>query len=312
LLPYLDARYQDIETMVTLGVNGHLTFTSGWEWGYWLIDWSIARWSWEYRDTKMVRQSSSLSPLLEILPDQRLLPLLREALRLQNFYLKERDLMRFMAAATPFSELPHPFDKPFQPAPEFHYSRLLKTGTVQEVNQLLGSPIKDLEEYAVRMAELSQRMTVLLAEKNTVSSRAATMQQRLAQELTCALSVSALRARHRAMTLRALSAKITEREGGSKNIRNGSAELIVRARLLRSEALKLVKQQEIGYRYPLQLLIGRRNSLTAYSFGYLYPASRLFFWEREEQQVEQGRFDPLFMNLWDVRRTIGVGSLFFQ
>jgi hypothetical protein len=114
------------------------------------------------------------------------------------------------------------------------------------------------------------------------------------------------------MTLRALSAKITERAGLSGNLRNGSKALIEQARLIRSEALKLVKQQETGYRYPLQLLIGQRNSLTAYSFGYLYPASRLFFWEREEQQVEQGRFDPLFMNLWDVRRTMGVGSLFFQ
>jgi hypothetical protein len=138
------------------------------------------------------------------------------------------------------------------------------------------------------------------------------MQQQLAQELSCALSVSALRASHRAMTLRAFSAKVTERAGGSGTIRNGSTALIERARLFRSEALKLVKRQEIGYRYPLQLLVGQRNSLTAYSFGYLYPASTLFFWEREEQQVEQGRFDPLFMNLWDVRRTLGLESLFFQ
>ena len=312
LLPYLDARHQDIETMAKLGVNGHLTFTSGWEWGYWLIDWSIARWSWEYRETQKVRQSGSLSPLQEILPDQRLLPLWKEALRLQNIYLKERDLMRFMAAATPFSELPHPFDKPFQPSPEFHYSRLLKSGTVTEVNQLLGPPIKDLEEYAAKMGKLSQRIALLLAENKMVSSRAATMQQRLAQELTCSLSVSALRSRHRALTLRALSAKVTERAGGSGNIRNGSTALIEHARLLRFEALILVKQQEIGYRYPLQLLVGHRNSLTAYAFGYLYPASRLFFWEREEQQVEQGRFDPLFMNLWDVRRTLGLESHFFK
>ena len=312
LLPYLDARHQDIETMATLNVNGHLTFTSGWEWGYWLIDWSIARWTWEYQDTMMVRRSGSLSPLQEILPDQRLVPLWREALRLQNLYLKKRDLMRFMAAATPFAELPHPFDKPFQPAPEFHYSRLLKSGTVPEVNQLLGPPIRDLEEYAAKMGGLSQRIALRIDKHKSVGSRAAPMQQRLARELTCSLSVSALRARHRALTLRALSAKVTERAGGDENLRNGSKSLLEQARLLRSEALKLVKQQETGYRYPLQLLIGQRDSLTAYSFGYLYPASRLFFWEREEQQVEQGRFDPLFMNVWDVRRTIGVGSLFFQ
>ena len=312
LLPYLDARHQDIETMAKLGVNGHLTFTSGWEWGYWLIDWSIARWSWEYRDAKVVRQSGSLTPLLDILPDQRLLPLWKEALRLQNIYLKERDLMRFMAAATPFSELPHPFDKPFQPAPEFHYSRLLRTGTVREADQLLGAPIRVLEEYAVKMGKLSQQMALFLAENKRDSSRTVNIQRQLAQELIRALSVGALRASHRAVTLRALEAKIAERAGESGNIENGSTALIEKAHKFRSEALKLVKLQETGYRYPHQLLAGQRDGLTAYSFGYLYPASRLFFWEREEQQVEQGRFDPLFMNLWNVRRTMGVGSLFFQ
>jgi len=48
LLPYLDARWGDMETMERIGVANHLTFSSGWEWGYWLIDWSIARWSWRY------------------------------------------------------------------------------------------------------------------------------------------------------------------------------------------------------------------------------------------------------------------------
>jgi hypothetical protein len=311
LLPYLDARHQDIETMAMLGVNGHLTFTSGWEWGYWLIDWSIARWSWEYWDAQRIQQSNSLSSLQELLPDRRLIPLWREALRLQNVYLKERDLMRFMAAATPFSELPHPFDKPFQPAPEFHFSQLLRSTSVVNVKRQLDQPIKNLEEYARTMSGLVRRVEAILAENKVVSSTAA-MQLKLARELSRALAISAQRAQHRAMTLRALEARITERMAGNDDIKKGSAALISEARLLRSEALKLVKQQEIGYRYPLPLLNGQRKSLTAYPFGYLYPASRLYFWEREEEQVVHGRFDPLFMNLWDVRRTLGVESLFFR
>jgi hypothetical protein len=312
LLPYLDARYQDIETMATLGVNGHLTFTSGWEWGYWLIDWSIARWSWECRDGEMVRQSSSVSSLQELLPDQRLEPLWREALRLQNVYFKERDLMRFMAAATPFSELPHPFDKPFQPAPEFHSAQLLRSGSVGEVKRQLDQPIKNLEEYAHTMSGLVGRIEAIIAVNETGSSRAAEMRLKLARELSRALAVSALRAQHRAKTLRALSATVIERTGATVDIKKGSATLIADARLLRAEVLKLVKQQESGYRYPLQLLNDRRDSVTAYPFGYLYPASRLFFWEREEEQVVHGRFDPLFMNLWDISRTLGLGSLLFK
>jgi hypothetical protein len=76
------------------------------------------------------------------------------------------------------------------------------------------------------------------------------------------------------------------------------------------EALALVARQEPGYRYPLDRIARRTASLTAYSFGYLYPASRLFFWEREEEQVRHERFDVFFMNLWDFRRTLGLGSVF--
>jgi hypothetical protein len=312
LLPYLDARHQDIEIMARLGINGHLTFTSGWEWGYWLIDWSIARWSWEYRDSQTVRQSSSVSPLLEILPDPRLRPMWQEALRLQNLYLKERDLLRFMAAATPFSELPYPFDKPFQPTPDFHYARLLSSATSQEASMKLGRPINDLEEYAGKMGALSQKMALILARDCTSGNPAALMQRTLARELTRALAVSALRARHRALTLRALSAKIYERSGGGGTDKRTSTTWLATARLVRYKALNLVKQQESGYRYPLSLVARQREGMTAYPFGYLYPAGRLFFWEREEEQVEQERFDPLFMNLWDVSRTLGVGSLFLK
>jgi hypothetical protein len=74
--------------------------------------------------------------------------------------------------------------------------------------------------------------------------------------------------------------------------------------------LALVARQESGYRYPLERIARRTGNLTAYPFGYLYPASRLFFWEREEEQVRHERFDAFFMNLWDFRRTLGMGSLF--
>ena len=310
LLPYLDARRQDIDTMSGLRLHGHLTFTSGWEWGYWLIDWSIARWSWEYRDAQAIRHSGPLTPLLELLPDPRLQPLWKEALWLQNDYLKKRDLMRFMAAATPFSELPSPFDKPFQPAPEFSYSRLLRSADQREVELRLGRPVRGLEEYAHRMAALVQKMEVLLAGVDVTPDPAGAMRLKLARELNRALAVSAFRARHRALTLKALSARVAERTEQGK--RENSDRMLSEARLVRSQALDLVRQQESGYRYPLALLSGRRDSISAYTFGYLYPAGRLFFWEREEQQVQQGRFDPLFMNLWDVRQTLGLESLFFR
>jgi hypothetical protein len=60
------------------------------------------------------------------------------------------------------------------------------------------------------------------------------------------------------------------------------------------------------------LLARRHPSLTAYSFGYLYPAGTLFFWHREEEEVRLRRFDPQAMNLWNFRRILGLESLFFD
>lgn len=205
-----------------------------------------------------------------------------------------------------------PFDKPFQPAPEFHYSQLFGTATPHEADSQLNGPISDLEEYASKMGLLTQQMERFLTKENSIGSSHADLRQALTGELIRALEVSALRANHRALTLRALSARVSERAGTDGQGRINSKKWLANARLVRFKALALVKQQESVYRYPIELVARQRDSLTAYPFGYLYPAGRLFFWEREEKQVEQGRFDPLFMNLWDFSRTLGLGSLFFR
>jgi hypothetical protein len=155
-------------------------------------------------------------------------------------------------------------------------------------------------------------MEAVLAQGDSAEDSAVATRRKLAGEITRALAVSAFRASHRALTLRALSARVRERTEGRKGDRSDSTTWLNSARIVRYRALDLVRQQESGYRYPLQLLTERRESMTAYSFGYLYPASRLFFWEREERQIEQGRYDPLFMNLWDLRRTLGLESLFIR
>ena len=111
--------------------------------------------------------------------------------------------------------------------------------------------------------------------------------------------------------MRALLAKREDSLSNSGNTRT-SKEWLAAAQIVRLEALKPVRGQESLYRYPVALIARERASLTAYPFGYLYPAGVLFFWEREEEQIRQERFDAFFMNLWDFRRTLGLGSLFFK
>jgi hypothetical protein len=306
LLPYLDSRLSDMDQMARLSVSGHLTFTSGWEWGYWLMDWSIARWSWRYSNNGRTRGDTPLTPLNDLLPDQRLHFLWGEALRLQNRYLKERGLMRYLAALTPFSELPHPFDRPFQPDPGFRYSWLLNGAPPGEAQAVLAGPVADMESYSVAMNSLATRIDTRLTQLEAAPGNQLRDSLQAVRELSRGLRVTALRARHRALTLRALLAK----RPGQGAPRGRPEELLAQAAATRIEALALVARQESGYRYPLERIARRSGNLTAYPFGYLYPASRLFFWEREEEQVRHERFDAFFMNLWDFRRTLGLGSLF--
>jgi len=86
--------------------------------------------------------------------------------------------------------------------------------------------------------------------------------------------------------------------------------LLRQAALVRMKALSLVRMQEKIYRYPVSLIARQRNNFTAYHFGYLYPASDLFFWRREEEQVRHRRFDAFYMNIWNFWRISGVESFF--
>ena len=307
LLPYLDTRWDDIKVMTGLGLQGHLTFSTGWEWGYWLVDWSIARWSWRYTDNGIRRTDGPLSRLSDLLPDTGLQQQWQQALALQNWYLKDQELMRLMAAATPFAELPPPFNLPFQPDPVIPLRRLHKKAGTDELAAMRSGPVAGLEQYAAAMEAVTARLTRRISHLQQ-QNRLGKAEHGLAVELITGLQVTALRARHRSLTLQALMAKHRDAYGGMP----ACNRLLASAAQVRQQALQLVRQQETRYRYPLQLLARQRASLTAYSFGYLYPAATLFFWEREEQQVRHGRFDPLFMNLWDIRRTLGLESLLLR
>jgi hypothetical protein len=296
-----------METMESIGVANHLTFSSGWEWGYWLIDWSIARSSWRYRENGKAKATGTFDSLRLLFPDMKMDRLWGEALEIQNRYLKERELMKFMAALTPFSELPGLFRAPFQPEPEFTYSWLAHDASEAEAEALLQGPMAALDEYAWRMEGVCGRLE---RENKRLFARGggeAIERRVLAEELIRGLRVTALRARHRSLTLRALIAK----RNASPSAPEGTEKLLADAARVRERALRHVRLQEALYRYPLGLVAARRKDHTAYGFGYLYPVHDLFFWRREEEQVKRERFDPFFMNIWKWWRILGLGSLIF-
>lgn len=294
LMPYLEARFTDITAMERIGAEGHLTFTSGWEWGYWLIDWSIARWSWQYEENGRLVRDNPLTRLRELFPDKRSQTLWKRAVDLQKEYLKEKELMPFFSAADPSAELPVPFDRPFAPRLPFKLGWLLEEATEGDVREIASGPVSQVYEYSRRMHDIV---------KGLAPHPGRERENPIAAELIDALEVTALRAEHRALILRAL---IASRSGGNW----GDADaLLAEAAGVRGKALEIVRRQERRYRYPSELIASKRKDFTAYHFGYLYPVTELHFWTREEEQVRQKRFDAFFMNIWNFRRVVGIESL---
>ena len=299
LTPYLQTRLDDILLMDSLGVQGHLTFSSGWEWGYWLVDWSIARWSWEHEFNGKIIKPRATQFLADIFHNPVIVDYINQLADLQQEYIKDKELIRYMAAQSAADEMPPPLDLEFQPRPEKRYSWLRHKANMDDLRILQKSVIEPLMKFSNLSTEILDAMKT---EEYTFSKE----QTAILLELHQALMITSLRAKHKAQTLAFLAAK--RQSELDKKAPNNAEELLKEAQRTRVAALELVKAQEKNYRYPLAYIARpiEGGGQTSYDFGYLYPVSNLHFWHREEEQIVQDKYGPFFMSIWDLPRILGV------
>lgn len=299
LMPYLQARLDDILLMDSLNVKGHLTFSSGWEWGYWLIDWSIARWSWKHQFNGKTLKIRSTQFLADLFQNQTIVDYFNSLASLQQKYIKEDQLIRYMVAQTITDESVEPFNIEFHPRPEKSYRWMRKKANKDDIQILKKKAIEPLLEFAI----LGEAVINDLKAQNIslIPTRA-----NIRKELTTALSITHLRAKHKANTLSLLLEKRQKEldKTASSNLDSYQEE----AQKARLAAQKLVTQQEKNYRYPLALTARKikGGGKTAYDFGYLYPVSNLHVWKREEEQIIQDKYGSFFMSIWDIPRILGI------
>ncbi|MEC9492510.1 hypothetical protein [Flexistipes sp.] len=293
-LPYLTSRWNDIMLLKGKDIAGHLTFSSGWEWGYWLIDWAVAKWSWTGNTEN---PGSEKINIFEFLFGKNLLSrLFGKSLDLQMEFLIDEKLLEYLPAAAPFSELPPPFNRGFQPRPVFTMKEILSMNTKNAANIAENKNIMMLKEFYKQAITLSSLIDREIDDiENKVLSD-------LADELNNALTVTALRAKFKYLLLTASAYK------SLGNIKGYNAKMTEMSFVYQS-ALKLVKEQKRYYRFD-GYISERFDSFTSYGFGYLYPVSNLFFWKREMEQLRREQFNAFFMNIWDFENILGLSSLF--
>lgn len=288
LLPYLSGRLNDILLCQKENVPNHLTFSSGWEWGYWAVDWSIARWSWNSSFNGKEHQPEPLEWVSALGYTDEVKANLESHLELQQEYLLDKNLLRYMCAQTVTDELSL-FRKQFQPRPEFTLKWLARKSDEATREQVKNVGIVQLQEYYSKSEDLNAALVKMI---DTTASDVMT-------EYFLGLQVTSLRAKHRACTVNSILALREKRKEDKENWLGKAAEI-------RLQGLQLVRQQESNYKYNGQLLFGGYDSFTSYPHGYLYMPHNLHFWNREEQQSNKNRWNYGFMNIWRVGRIIGL------
>lgn len=297
LLPYLSARLSDIDTCVVHKVPGHVTFSSGWEWGYWLVDWSIARWSWQYSANGQEQRRYPAMYIQELFAGTTASSFFEMQLQLQQYYLKDENLMKWMTAMTITDEIGiKALNDAYHPRPEHSYKFLQRKAGFELLNKLRAKDIPLLDSFYAQ----SYSLLDWLKPKEGI---AATLQDTVLNELTDGVLITALRAKHRSNILQYILCK---REAELEKKRCDCKHWLESAASIRGAAQQMVSQRERYYRYPLQLVAAKRWDHTSYHFGYLYPVSNLHFWNREEQQALKNKYSPLFMNIWNMFRIAGI------
>ena len=289
LLPYLSARLKDIDTCVAYGVPGHLTFSSGWEWGYWLIDWSIARWSWQYSYNGFPQKREPTMYTRDLTTWQNE-SRIHAAMELQQHYLKDSSLMQWMTAMTITDEIGiKALNKEYEPRPQWSYKYLENKANDSVISAVRKEVLPKLKAFAERTFAVVDRFPP--------------DQDSIKDEMVDGIMITGFRALHRYYTLRYI---LDRRVAKLNHLSFDGDSLLYRAERIRTQqAQQMVNDRQKHYRYPLESIAGEHWDHTAYHFGYLYQARSLHFWKREEEQARRNKYSPWFMNVWNVGRIAG-------
>lgn len=270
---YVYARWLDVSSLTKdiaaqglPALDGHIVFSSGHEWGYWLTDYLAARMAWQpeasFEDT-LRHATSAFGDCSGELGDD-----LADLVALQNQYLFDQRLIGYVTGEDNL------LDVGWIAGYESHPRRR----SYEEIAELPADEQATFEEDVV--VALETMAAAIEPLEKSVAARCKTADAALrpwCDELHDGFAIDRLRARHSALLYRAV---IDWSRGGSEH-----PALLDRAAAEAELAADVVARRALAYRFDLGKLVDAYDNRTIYTFGYLRQAHTLCFWHRQEQQA---------------------------
>ena len=288
----LEARQWDLDWLAPLradrdgagsGVVGHHLFTSGQEWGYWLIDYCVARMVWDPAFT----QSRCLDDFTDRLASgSEIRDVLRAVQERQVREVRDPEILRFLVGSDREIETAERLGLHFHPLPPAPADVLEWDET--QVEGLRHRSLQPLSEIAVAYHRFADRIEAVLPRQSTA-------QAPWVREIRDGLRAYALRAEHAGRSLR----------GSLGGARGGDGEHTARHRGAGARAEPRTRADRGGARggapprgrLPLSARLtiagdergtpGAIANRTIYPYRYLSRTHRMFYWTRPDEQLAE-------------------------
>jgi hypothetical protein len=269
---FLYARWLDIHTLNTditsanlPALEGHVTFSSGHEWNYWMTDYLVAKMLWSPSDPLDAFVGHYADAYGSCAAD--IANALSTDIALQTTYLFDLRLLPYIQGEDAT------VDEGYLAGLETHPKRVefeeLLTMSADELATFETDVVTQLEAFAAASQPL----------EDTVSARCRGADATIApwcNELWDGLEIVRLRAQHAALLYRAVIAYVNGGDGTS---------LLNQATQVTAVAAQVVARREAGYRFDLTRETGVYANTTIYGYGYLRQAHTQCYWSRREEQV---------------------------
>ncbi len=277
-------------------VTGHITFTTGREWGYWLYDhyvmtaaWDGAGWQ-DYLDAMKHfggRASGPGGDLTDVLYKW-------SELQAKHYYEDNPDIVFYLAGELAQDEIGEQAGI-LARRPKLAFPKVLK----MDNKAFAAWKKKDFD----MLATMHTAYQALLGSIPASLSDGTAQQKRLFNEMRRGLqiyvlriehtqllygAVAAMRPWHKAVQLsRQASPVVAPDENIKNNAKKTAKALIEKANGITAKVMELIAAQEKDYRYPAAILSEKKpKTLTSYPFGYLEQTHTGHFWHRRDKQAQ--------------------------
>lgn len=274
---YLTGRWLDVKGIVEqpkqLGrppVEGHIMFSSGHEWGYWMTDYLTAKMLWRPGEPleDLVREmTASFGSCSEQLATGLL-----DLVALQDEFLFDKKLAGYLSGEDLADDAGAAGGILTTPRRRAYEEVAVLTGDARSAFEA------DVVTQLERFADAGDRVTTALeaaCERPALNLSAGGAN--FCHELADGSAITALRARHAALLYRAVLA------ADDKDV---ARPLLAEAKLTRAKAASVIGRRERGYRFDATKLVEKFDNATIYDWGYLRQAHLLCYWDRQALQAE--------------------------